>query len=185
MTRAATAERILMAALREADDQGWEAVTLHALARRLRISLREIHACYRDKDAIANAWFGRALDAMLAAKIDPRAPVEARLGQALIAWQKALAPYRAVTRQMLLAKMHPPHPHHWVPMLFDLSRTVQWWREVAGCGETGIRRAAAEAAATGVFLAVLAAWLADATPEGGNAEALRVRLLAAYARVFP
>jgi hypothetical protein len=36
-----------------------------------------------------------------------------------------------MTAQMLRGKLHLPHLHHWVPMIFNLSRTIQWLREAA------------------------------------------------------
>lgn len=55
---------------------------------------------------------------------------------------------------MLRAKLHPSHPHHWVPAVFSLSRLVHWALDVARLDARGLARQAEE---VGVTLAVLAA----------------------------
>jgi ubiquinone biosynthesis protein COQ9 len=64
---------------------------------------------------------------------------------------------------MLRTKAHLPHLHTWVPMAFDLSRTVQWLREAAQLeARYGTRRAQLEEVAlTSLFLATLAVWARD------------------------
>lgn len=66
---------------------------------------------------------------------------------------------------MLRAKLHFPHPHHWVPMVFDLSRTIHWLREAAQSrAPYGTRRAnLEEVGLTWLFLATLAIWTCDTT----------------------
>ena len=46
-------------------------------------------------------------------------------------WFDALAPHREVTDQMLREKLYASHPHHWAPMIFNLSRTIHWLRDAA------------------------------------------------------
>ena len=49
----------------------------------------------------------------------------------MMRWFDALAPRRELTVQMLEAKLYLSHPHHWVPMIFDLSRVVHWFLDAA------------------------------------------------------
>ena len=158
-------ERVLEAALALADRQGWEEVSLHRLAAGLGLGLAEFRARYRDKDAIANAWFRRAQDAMLA---DPpkgfaRRPPPERLEFLLGRWFDALQPHRRATIEMLQSKLWPFHPHHYVPMVFNLSRLIQWLRDAAGLTVQGTRRQAEEIGLTLVFVAALAVWCRDET----------------------
>lgn len=158
-------ERVVQEALRQAERRGWQAVRLTEVAARLEAPMSQLLAEFRDLDAVANAWFQRGWEAMLAEKPEgfERWPECRRLEYSLLAWFDALSAHRHVTVEMLRAKAHPPHPHTWVPMVFDLSRTVQWWREAAGLeARYGTRRARAEEMAlTGLFVATLVVWGRD------------------------
>jgi AcrR family transcriptional regulator len=47
------------------ENAGWYDLRLHRVARRLGVPLAAVLAHFRDTDAIADAWFARALHAML------------------------------------------------------------------------------------------------------------------------
>lgn len=157
------AGEILDAALARAEAEAWDAVTLHDVAGDLGIPLAQVHAHFRDKDALANALFDRALQAMLAPaeRAIGEMPAKERIRFFLLRWFDALAPHRRVVAEMLAAKMWPFHPHHWGPMAFDLSRLIQWLREAAGLEATGRRRQVEEIGLTALFLATLAVWCRD------------------------
>ncbi len=146
-----------------AAETGWDALTMLDLAGRLKISPAALNAVFADKNAIADAWFGRALRAMLEPLPKGLEDTEARvrLEVLMLRWFDALAPYRTVTAEMLGAKMWVFHPHHWVPMIFDLSRLVQWWRDAAGMTAMGRRRQIEEVTLTLIFLATLRVWCRD------------------------
>jgi AcrR family transcriptional regulator len=59
-------DRIIDAAvaLAEEDAGGWYDLRLHLVARRLGVPLEAVLDRFRDADAIADAWFARALRAM-------------------------------------------------------------------------------------------------------------------------
>ena len=62
-------ERIVDTALALAEERGsWSAVRLHDVADRLSLPTPQILDHYRDLDAVADAWFQRALKAMVAPK---------------------------------------------------------------------------------------------------------------------
>ena len=162
-TAESDAEAFLQAALALAEDVGWDSVTLSAVAARCGQPTSALLAHYRDKDALADAWFKTALAAMLAplpADFAEQPPPD-RLHLLLMRWLDALAPHRRVTGQMLSEKLYPSHPHHWVPLIFNLSRTVQWWRDAALLTASGRRRQAEEIGLTLLFLATLRDWLRD------------------------
>lgn len=158
---------ILDTALAMAAEKGWLRVRLHEVAERLDLAPNRILDHYRDLDAVADAWFRRGLDAMIAPKEADFAGLPAidRVERCLLAWFDALAPHRRVTVAMLQGKMHLPHPHHWVPMIFNLSRLIQWLREAALLpAPYGTRRAQMEEVGlTMLFLATLRVWARDSS----------------------
>jgi AcrR family transcriptional regulator len=159
-------DRILDAALALAEEKGrWSAVRLHDVADRLSLSPAATLEHYRDLDAVTDAWFGRALAAMVGPKpagfFDE--PEWRRVEIALLQWFDTLAPHRRVSAQMLRGKLHLSHLHHWVPMIFNLSRTIQWLREAARLpAEYGTRKASREEIRlTALFVATLLVWTRD------------------------
>ncbi len=183
MKRAAEApldRRIVDAALDFAEEAGWDRLRLRAVAARLDVPLAEVLVHYRDLDAVANAWFRRAWSAMLESPPEGFAacPARERLHLAIMRWFDALAPHREVTGQMLAAKLYPAHPHHWVPLVFNLSRSIHWLREAALLDAVGRRRQMEEVGLTGLFLMTLAVWLRDETPGQDRTRALLARRLA-------
>ena len=182
MKRAAEApldQRIVDAALDLAEETGWDAVRLREVAARLSVPLTEVLAQYRDLDAVANAWFRRAWVAMLAPAPEGFAarPARERLHFVMLRWFDALAGHREATGQILAAKLYPSHPHHWVPLVFNLSRSIHWLREAALLDAVGRRRQMEEVGLSALFLMTLAVWLRDETPgQARTRDVLRHRL---------
>jgi AcrR family transcriptional regulator len=171
--------RIVDTALELAEELGWEGLRLRELAAQVGIPMGELLMHYRDKDALANAWFGRAWQAMLAEPPSgfARQPAEGRLYLLMMRWFDALAGHREVTGQMLKEKLYPAHPHHWVPLLFNLSRTVHWLRDAALLDARGRRRQIEEIGLSALFLATLRVWLNDeSTDQTRTREYLTSRL---------
>ena len=161
------ATRIMEAAVALAEERGWAAVRLHDVAARLGVPPGRVLDHYRDLDGIADAWFRRGWQAMVAPKPAGFAaePAKRRIETCLNAWLDGFAQHRRVTVEMLRGKMNPSHPHHWVPMVFNLSRTIQWLREAAMLpARYGTRRAdMEEIGLTWLFAATLAVWARDDT----------------------
>ena len=156
--------RILDTTIDLAEQRGWDAVHLHEIARVMGIALAEIQHHYLHKDAIAEAWFDRADEALLAASEMQgwmELSVPQRLHDALFAWFDALAPHRRVTAEMLRYKLHPEHLHLQALGVTRISRTVQWIREVALLPSVGWRQELEEAALTAIYLSTFAYWLSD------------------------
>ncbi|MCE8036997.1 hypothetical protein [Halomonas sp. MCCC 1A11062] len=165
----AFADLVVDEAVRQAEERGWQAVRLSEVARNLELPMSVVLERFRDMDAVANAWFQRGWRAMLAEKPETFDdwPERVRIEHCLQAWFDTFAAHRQVTVQMLRTKAHLPHPHTWVPLVFDLSRTVQWLREAARLeARYGTRRAQLEEVVlTSLFVAALAVWARD-TSEG-------------------
>ncbi|MGQ4877495.1 hypothetical protein ACOJCM_02815 [Billgrantia sp. LNSP4103-1] len=161
----AFAERIVDEAVRQAEERGWQAVRLSEVARSLDLPMTVVLERFRDMDDVANAWFQRGWRAMLASKPDTFDdwPERVRIEHCLQAWFDAFSAHRQVTVQMLKTKAHLPHLHTWVPMVFDLSRTVQWLREAARLeARYGTPRAQVEELAlTSLFVGALSVWSTD------------------------
>lgn len=181
----ALAERILETALDRAQVVGWHDLRLREVAGELGLPLTEVLARFRDQDALADAHFRRLLAAMIAPPPDPAAfavlsPRE-RAEAVLLRWFEAAAARRAVTVAMLRGKAWPGHPHHWVPMVFSLSRLMHWVREAAQLDRGGLARMVEEIGLTDAFLVGLATFALDRT---GDLTATR-RTLAAALRLVP
>lgn len=165
----AFADLVVDEAVRQAEERGWQAVRLSDVARNLELPMSVVLERFRDMDAVANAWFQRGWRAMLAEKPETFDdwPERVRIEHCLQAWFDTFAAHRRVTVQMLKTKAHLPHPHTWVPLVFDLSRTVQWLREAARLeARYGTRRAQLEEVVlTSLFVAALTVWARD-TSEG-------------------
>lgn len=190
---AAVSERdhIIDCAVELAGQSSWEAVRLHEVAARLNISLDDIRAHFREKEEIADAFFDRADQTMLAAAHAPDfATLSSRekLERLILTWLEALAPNKRAARGMILSKLEPGHLHVLFPAILRTSRTVQWMREAAGRNQTYVCRAVEETATTGIFLATLTCWLFDDTPDRRRTRALlggKLRAAERVTRMFP
>lgn len=181
---AITRVAIVDAALALAERSSWEAVRLHEIAAALGVTLNDVRMQFREKEEIVDAWFDRADAAMLedAARADYGAlSSDARLQRSLMTWLATLAPYRRVTRQMIVNKLEPGHVHYQLNGLLRVSRTVQWLREAAGRRTALPWRAVEEAALTSIYLATFVGWMYDDTPDSARTRAFLGRQLAGVA----
>jgi AcrR family transcriptional regulator len=175
-----TKDQILDAALSLAAESQWEAVRLHQVAARLSCTLTGVHAQFREKEDLVDAWFDRADRAMLAAAANPElqtAPARARLRALLWVWLMALAAHQRATREMIAGKFEFGHVHFQAAGLLRVSRTVQWWREAAGRTAVLPWRAFEETGLTAIYLAVFARWLNDRSDGFSHTGQLLDRLL--------
>jgi AcrR family transcriptional regulator len=174
-------EKIVDAALAQAERRSWDAVRLHDVALELGLALSDIHRHFREKEELVDAWFDRADSAMLAHAADPAllalSPRE-RLKRLMLSWLAPLAKHKRVTRQMIFNKLEPGHLHYQIGGLFRISRTVQWLREAARLDATLPRRAIEETVLTGIYLATFTRWLSDTADNTATVEAFLDGLLA-------
>ena len=180
MSKPSLRERIVDTALDLAEQSSWEAVRLHQVAAALGITLDDVRAHFREKEDIVDAWFDRADAAMLreAARIEVAAlPMRARLHHTLMAWLAVLATHRRPTRQMIVNKLEPGHVHYQFAGLLRVSRTVQWWREAAGCRAALPRRAFEEVGHTGIYLTTFTYWMFDESEHSSRTAEFLSRLL--------
>lgn len=158
-----TTDAIVAAALAIAAEAGWENVRLHGLALRTGIPLAAIGARFRDVDAIANAWFAAARLHLLAQPWEAigAAAADRRLAVVMERWLDFLEPHRTIAIAIIRAKCHPSHAHHWVPLVFDLSRQVHDFLDVARVPGRSRLRQVQEVALTAITLAMLRDWAND------------------------
>jgi AcrR family transcriptional regulator len=159
-------DRIVDSAIGLAEQEGWEDLRLRKVAERCGVALTDVLSEFRDIDAVANAWFERALAAMLQPP-EPGfqgRPAGERVHTVMMRWFEANAAHRRVTGEMIRTKLYPSHPHHWVPLVFSLSRLIHWVREAAMLDASGRQRQAEEIGLTLIFLRTLREWLRDGTP---------------------
>jgi AcrR family transcriptional regulator len=171
---------ILEVALQLAERSSWDAIHLFDVAHEMGVGLAEIQRHFPNKDALGEAWFDLADDALLRLAQTPgwqHLPQRQRLQQAYTEWLQTLAPHRRLTREMLGYKLQPEHLHLQVRGIMRTSDTVQWIREVAMLPETGWRRELAEAVLTSIFLTVFTHWLFDESPQSRRTCALLEQLL--------
>jgi AcrR family transcriptional regulator len=184
--RRSVRDRIVDLALELGEEGGWSNVRLYKVAERAGVPLATIGAEFRDLDALANAWFARALARV--ERIPPQAladqPAPERLHLVIMRWLDALAPHRAVTGEMLRAKLYPSHPQHWVPLIFDLSRLIHWFLDAARIASTGRARQLAEIGLTAIFLGSLRVWLSDDSAGSERTRSYLRRRLAAADRLL-
>jgi AcrR family transcriptional regulator len=159
-------DRIVDTAIDLAEQEGWEDLRLRKVAERCGVDLPDVLSEFRDIDAVADAWFERALAAMLQPPEQgfPGRSAGERVHAVMMRWFEANAAHRRVTGEMIRTKLYASHPHHWVPMVFNLSRLIHWVREAAMLDAGGRRRQAEEIGLTLVFLRTLREWLRDGTP---------------------
>jgi AcrR family transcriptional regulator len=176
--------RAVAAALAIARDHGWDQVRLHAIAERAQVPLEELGRYFRDVDAVANAWFGEARRSMLATREEDLSghTADHRIALVFGRWLDHLSPERAVAGEIIRLKLHPSHPHHWVPLVFDLSRLVHDLLDVARVAGTGRLRQAQEIGLTLIVLATLRDWLADPSLEQEDSKQRLARRLARAGR---
>lgn len=158
--------RVVDAALAIAGEVGWEQVRFSTIADRTGLPLAEIGRHFRDLDAIANAWFARARLAMMALPAEEFAgrSADERVALAFGTWLDSLAPQRRIAELILRHKLYLSHPHHWLPLVFDLSRFVHDLLDVARVAGTGRLRQAQEVGLTVIALVTLANWFHDDSP---------------------
>jgi len=158
-----SAEKILIAALNRAEVEGWQNVRLHDISDDLGTSLPVVREHFRDQDAIADAWFRKSLDAILSPteKAFRDLPPKERLFLVIMRWLDAMAVHRQVTAQMIQAKLYLGHPHHWVPLVFNLSRLVHWIREAAFLDAQGRQRQFEEIGLSALVVTTLGYWATD------------------------
>ena len=158
------ADTILNMALVIAEDSSWQHLTFQQLASRLDTSLAILKKHFRSKDDLAEALFERADSAMLkTTEHDEYIAWDSKekLYHCIVNWLEYLAPYKAIVKDMLQYKLEPGHFHLQAHGITRVSRTVQWFREVAQRPQRSWRVELDEIAVTSIYLVSFAFFLRD------------------------
>jgi len=157
-------EAILDAALILAANKQWEEIRLYQIAETLKVPLAELLPFIAEKEDLVDLLWDRCDHYMLSecgSEGFNEMPFSTQFEQCVMTWLTSLFTHQTVVKQMLINRMEPGHLHIQLPMLFRISRTVQWMRELCKRNNTFIKRATEETVLTSIFLATMADWLRD------------------------
>lgn len=157
--------QIVDAAFALAGEEGWEYVTLRAVAQRAGLSMAALFAAVEDKTDILAA-FGRMIDRAVlenASGFDAEESPRERLFDLLMDRYEALNEYRAGLRSVLDSFLCDPKQA--LISLPHLCRSMTWILETAGIETGGIKGAVKVAGLTGLYLKVLRVWKDDETAD--------------------
>jgi AcrR family transcriptional regulator len=151
-------DRLVDAALRLAERQGWRRTGLAEIAAEAGLSLAEAYAACPSKPAIL-AEFHRRIDrAALAEAGDAAEPTRDRLFDLLMRRFDALAPHRGALRAILRDSLGDPAALLAVPALLC---SMGWMLEAAGVSAAGWQGRLRTQVLAGAYLAVFRAFLED------------------------
>lgn len=129
------ADRLLDAALALAAEQPWRRIAMGDIAKRAKLSLRDVHAHYRSKGALIDALMARVEGQVLAAGPGEGETVRERLFDLLMRRFEYLAPHRPALRSMARGTIGDP-----LGLLCRGRRfltSMAWMLEAAGVSASG------------------------------------------------
>ncbi len=173
-------QQILDQAIELALQSSWESLSFSQLADSLNCSLADVAQHFRSKDDMAEAFFDRADRAMWALNSDKtyrNLSDEDKLFECIMCWLESLAPYKPLVKEMLGYKLEPGHFHLQAHGVTRISRTVQWFRDVAEREHNGLKLVADEFAVTSAYLAGFSCFLYDKSEGHSKTRSLLKRLL--------
>ena len=135
-------QRILDQAIELALESSWASLSFTRLADSLDCSLSEIGQHFRSKDDLAEALFDRADQAIWALASDEsyrNLTGEDKLIECIMCWYESLTPYKPLVKEMLGYKFEPGHFHLQAHGVTRISRTVQWFLDVAQRDHDGFK----------------------------------------------
>jgi AcrR family transcriptional regulator len=152
-------QRLIDAALKLAESEGWRRTGLAAIAAEAGMPLHEAYALHRSKQAILHA-FQRRIDATVLAEIeaDPADTARERLFDTLMRRFDALKPHRAAIRSILRDSLGDPAALFGIAAL---KRSLTWMLEASGIAVTGCRGRLLVNLNLALYLSVLRVFLTD------------------------
>ena len=173
-------QRILDRAIELAQQSSWASLNFSQLADSLNCSLADIGQHFRSKDDMAEAFFDRAdrvMWALSSNKAYRNLTEEDKLFECIMCWFESLTPYKPLVKEMLGYKLEPGHFHLQGHGITRISRTVQWFLDVAEREHGGLKRSADELAVTSAYLTSFSCFLFDKSEGHRKTRALLKRLL--------
>lgn len=158
-------EKAVEAALDLAAQQGWEAVTLQAIARRAKVPLHELHDHFADRYDIIAAW-SRIIDHRVLQSIsatDQGTTPRDQLFDLLMERLDILNEQRdGATAVLSSFKCDPKQAAICLPCL---CRSMGWMLDAAGIETGGLKGVAKIAGLTAIYLRTLWVWRDDDSPD--------------------
>jgi AcrR family transcriptional regulator len=171
------ADRIIDAALALIPTEGWQGLSLAAIAAAAGLPILQVYRLFRSKQAILGGLFRRIDEIVLA---DPPAPEPEerprdRLFDLLMRRFDALQPYKAALD--VLRRELPRDPLTAFYAGNSLLRSVRWVLEAVDISTDGIRGAIIVRLVTAAYLSTMRVWRSDDSSDlGRTMAALDVRL---------
>jgi len=181
---AQAADRVIDAALALAAERGWRDLALADIAEAADVSLADLYAHFRSKEAILVA-FSRRIDAQVLAGDDPELaaqPARDRLFDVLMRRFDALAPHRDALRAILRASCADPLAA--VCGALALRRSMACMLEAARLDSSGLRGLARVKGLAAIYLATMRVWLDDDSTDQARTMAALDRRLAQAERLI-
>ena len=171
---------ILDKAVELALQSSWSSLSFSQIADSLKCSLADIGQHFRSKDDMAEALFDRADHAiweLSSSESYRNLSDEHKLFECIICWFESLTPYKPIVKEMLTYKFEPGHFHLQAHGVTRISRTVQWFLDVAGREYNGLNRIADEFAVTSAYLTSFSCYLFDSSQGHARTRSLLKRLI--------
>ncbi len=173
-------QRILDQAIELALQSSWSSLSFSQIADSLNCSLADIGQHFRSKDDMAEALFDRADRAIwkLSSNESYRCLSDKdKLFECIFCWFESLMPHKPIVKEMLTYKFEPGHFHLQAHGVTRISRTVQWFLDVAGREHDGLKRTADEFAVTSAYLTSFSCYLFDNSQGHARTRALLKQLI--------
>jgi AcrR family transcriptional regulator len=158
---ASEADRIIDAMLTQIPTEGWQRLSLAAIAAAAELPILQVYRVFRSKQAILLGLFRRIDEAVLAEPPPPE-PDERprdRLFDLLMRRFDALQPYR--TALEVLRRELPGQPLTALCAGASLLRSMRWMLEAADIPTSGVRGAVTVRLATAAYLSAMRVWHRD------------------------
>jgi AcrR family transcriptional regulator len=159
------ADRIIDAALSRVPSEGWQHLSLAAIADAAEMPILQVYRTFRSKRAILDGLYRRIDEAVLAEPPPPE-PGERprdRLFDLLMRRFDALRPHKPAVE--VLRHELPGDPVTTLCGARSLLRSMRWMLEAADISTDGIRGAVAVRLATAAYLSAVRVWLRDDSPD--------------------
>jgi len=166
--KAATADiesRLIETMLTLAARDGWEAVTLSAIAEGVRIKLSEFYPAWRSRMAILGAFMRRVDREVVETDFGfaPEDTARDRLFEVLMRRFDALQPHREAVRRIRAGVMRDPAAA--AAAMRQLGCSMAWMLEAAGLASDGLSGKVRVAGLTAIWLRCTATWIDDETAD--------------------
>ncbi|MDH3582459.1 MAG: TetR/AcrR family transcriptional regulator [Hyphomicrobiales bacterium] len=159
--------KIILAALRLAEKQGWRKTSLTDIAREAKVSLASLHNKFRSKTAILEAFIGK-VDSAVLEKIKPadmETPARDRIFDVLMTRFDVLKPYKgALARIHKECRCAPPGPGT-LPLACASMNSGKWMLTAAGISTRGPKGCARVSGLMCLYARVVPVWLGDDDPD--------------------